>query len=109
MLADLPLTWMPEIEDVRQNRWLSVVLLNEDCSVTPNQLIDALAADNIESRNFWKPMHLQPVFKDAGFVSAEAEPVSDELFARGICLPSDTKMTMEDMERVCAKIRAVLG
>lgn len=109
LLADLPLTWMPEIEGVRQNRWLSVVLLNEDCPVTPNQLIDALAADNIESRNMWKPMHLQPVFKDASFVSAEEEPVSDDLFARGICLPSDTKMTMEDMERVCAKIRAVLG
>ena len=54
-------------------------------------------------------MHLQPVFADAGFVSVEEKPVADDLFERGICLPSDTKMTMEDMERVCAKIREILG
>ena len=91
------------------NNWLSVILLDKTCDVTPNQLIDALAKENIEARNFWKPMHMQPVFKDAGYVSVEEKSVSEELFDRGVCLPSDTKMTEEDMNRVCKIIKDVLG
>ena len=49
-------------------------------------------------------MNLQPVFSDCPFVSVD-EPVCNDLFARGVCLPSDTKMTMDDVDRVCAAIR----
>lgn len=108
-LADLPITFMPEPEGTMCNNWLSVILLDELCDVTPNQLIDVLAEENIEARNFWKPMHMQPVFKDAGYVRVEEKSVSEELFDRGVCLPSDTKMTEEDMDRVCKIIKDVLG
>lgn len=108
-LADLPITFMPEPEGTMCNNWLSVILLDKICDVTPNQLIDVLAKENIEARNFWKPMHMQPVFKDAGYVSVEEKSVSEELFDRGVCLPSDTKMTEEDMDRVCKIIKDVLG
>ena len=60
----------------------------------------ALEKENIESRPVWKPMHMQPVFKDYDFIKVEEEPVSTELFERGVCLPSDTNMTKEDQEVV---------
>lgn len=52
-------------------------------------------------------MHLQPVFAGCPFVSASDAPVSDDLFARGVCLPSDTKMSMDDVDRVCDAIRGM--
>ena len=61
----------------------------------------------MEGRPLWKPMHAQPVFAGAPYVTAGEESVSDDLFARGVCLPSDTKMTMEDVDRVCDVIRKV--
>lgn len=108
-LKGLPLTFMPEPEGALCNNWLSVILLDKECKVTPNQLIDILASENIEARNFWKPMHMQPIFKEAGYVQYEEKPVGEELFERGVCLPSDTKLTNEDMDRICNIIRKVLG
>lgn len=109
-LKGIPVTFMPEPENAKGNHWLSVVLIDSNCGITPNQLIDALAAEDIESRNFWKPMHMQPVFKDAGFVAVDNENVvGEKLFREGICLPSDTKLTEEDIDRVCKVIREVLG
>ena len=58
-------------------------------------------ADNIESRPLWKPMHLQPVFKDAPFYG---DGTSDNLFQKGLCLPSGSNLTEEDFERVSKKI-----
>ena len=75
--------------------------------MTPAQIFNALNAENIESRPLWKPMHAQPVFAGSAYVKAGALSVSDDLFARGVCLPSDTKMTMEDVDRVCNVIRKV--
>ena len=108
-LQGLPITFMPEPEDTKSNHWLSVILLDQKCGVTPNEVIDALAAEDIDSRNFWKPMHMQPVFKNAGYVSVnENVSISKKLFLEGVCLPSDTKMTEEDVDRVCEVIRRVL-
>lgn len=108
-LQGLPITFMPEPEDTKGNHWLSVILLDQKCGVTPNEVIDALAAEDIDSRNFWKPMHMQPVFKNAGYVSVnENVSISKKLFLEGVCLPSDTKMTEEDVDRVCEVIRRVL-
>ena len=61
----------------------------------------------IEGRYLWKPMHLQPVFANCPFVSVSDAPVGDDLFARGVCLPSDTKMSMDDVDRVCDAIRGM--
>ena len=108
-LQGLPITFMPEPEDTKGNHWLSVILLDQNCGVTPNEVIDALAAEDIDSRNFWKPMHMQPVFKNAGYVSVnENVSISKKLFLEGVCLPSDTKMSEEDVDRVCEVIRRVL-
>ena len=106
-LAGLPLKMQPAVPGTASNCWLSVILLDEGCGVTPAQLLDELKEENIEGRHLWKPMHEQPVFADAGFVTAGETAVSPDLFARGVCLPSDTKMTMEDVDRVCDVIRKV--
>ena len=104
-LAGLPLTIQPE--NGLSNRWLSVILLDRDCKVTPTQVLDALNAANIEGRHVWKPMHMQPVFRDAGYVSVEDISVSEDLLNRGVCLPSDSKMTDADVARVCSVIRSL--
>jgi len=62
----------------------------------------ALEKENIESRPFWKPMHMQPVFKDCRIRGGK---VSGDLFERGLCLPSGTQMTEEDFHRVVATIK----
>lgn len=108
-LRGLPITFMPEPEGTVGNNWLSVILLESDCDVTANELIDALADADIESRNLWKPMHMQPVFENTGYVQVEEKSVAEELFIRGVCLPSDTKMTEEDLERICKVIWSALG
>ena len=106
-LAGLPLTFQPEMEGVKSNRWLTSVLLDEDCGVMPAQVLEALSAENIEGRHLWKPMHAQPVFAPNAYVMAGERSVSDDLFRRGVCLPSDTKMTVEEVDRVCEVIRKV--
>ena len=106
-LAGLPLTMQQENTDGVCNRWLSVCLIDEGCPVTPAVVLDALRAENIEGRPVWKPMHAQPVFAGTKYVTAGEKSVSDDLFERGICLPSDSKMTMEDVDRICELIRKV--
>ena len=106
-LKGLPLTMQPELPCAKSNRWLSVALLDEGCGVTPGEMLTKLNEKNIEGRYLWKPMHLQPIFSDCPFVSVSDAPVSDDLFARGVCLPSDTKMSMDDVDRVCDAIRGM--
>ena len=106
-LAGLPLKMQRENPDGVCNRWLSVCLIDEGCPVTPAMVLDALRAENIEGRPVWKPMHAQPVFAGTKYVTAGEISVSDDLFERGICLPSDSKMTMEDVDRICELIRKV--
>lgn len=106
-LADLPATMAREVEGTVPNRWLSVLLIDRGQSVTPADVIETLKQANIDARNMWKPMHMQPVFRNCPFVASEEHPVGEDLFARGVCLPSDTKMDAEDVERVCAVIRSL--
>lgn len=83
------------------NYWLSVMTLKETSQVKPLDIMLALEKENIESRPVWKPMHMQPVFKQYPFFTAtDDQPVSEDYFKRGICLPSDTKMTAEQQQRV---------
>ncbi len=106
-LKGLPLTMQPKLECAEPNRWLSVALLDADCGVTPADMLARLNEANIEGRHLWKPMNLQPIFADCPFVSVSEKPVCDDLFARGVCLPSDTKMSMDDVDRVCEVIRGM--
>ena len=103
---DLPLTMNPYLQDTCPNFWLSCILLDKGCGVTPMELLERLNRANIESRPIWKPMHMQPVFKDRDFVSVENSPVDEDIFARGLCLPSDIKMTEEELQYVIDTVRA---
>jgi dTDP-4-amino-4,6-dideoxygalactose transaminase/lipopolysaccharide/colanic/teichoic acid biosynthesis glycosyltransferase len=86
------------------NFWLTRVLLGGN--LRPADIIGALEMENVEARRVWKPMHLQPVFGDRDFIGSG---VSEEIFNRGVCLPSDTKMSDEDLDRIVAIVRKVCG
>ena len=96
------LEMMPELEVTYSNRWLSTMTLNpEKIAISPYDLIDKLNEANIEARPVWKPLHLQPLFEGCEFYPHTAdEIVSEQLFEKGICLPSDSKMTVEEQQRV---------
>ena len=92
--------FMPINEWNEPNYWLSVMTLKG--KVRPLDIMEALEKENIESRPVWKPMHLQPFFSKYDFVGGS---VSEGLFRNGVCLPSDSKMSDEDLERICRIIR----
>ena len=94
--------FMPINEWNEPNYWLSCITLNG--KVRPLDIIKALEKNNIESRPIWKPMHLQPFFEKYDYIGAD---VSEKLFENGVCLPSDTKMTDEDLERICLIIKGL--
>lgn len=104
-LEGLPLTMNPYTQDAQPNHWLSCVLLDRDCGVEPAQVIRALQDKNIESRHIWKPMHMQPVFADCDYITVGEMSVGEAIFARGLCLPSDIKMTEEEQDFVISVIR----
>ena len=93
---------MPSNEWDDPNYWLSSIQLTG--KVRPIDVIEALEKDNIESRPVWKPMHMQPFFEKYDFVGTD---VAEKLFENGVCLPSDTKMTGEDLERVVSIIKGL--
>ncbi|OWR27589.1 pyridoxal phosphate-dependent aminotransferase [Saccharibacillus sp. O23] len=81
----------------KSNCWLTTALLD----IQPEQIIDLLESYNIESRPVWKPLHLQPVFKEVAYYAHQKnEDVGKNLFEHGICLPSDTNMTDEEQDEV---------
>ena len=104
--ADLPVTMAPVLDGCKPNFWLSVLTIDEGCDVTPDDVLAVLAADNIEARRAWNPMHNQPIFSDADFISCkEGESVGNDIFRRGVCMPSGTGMTEEDLQRVADVFR----
>lgn len=104
--ADLPVTMAPVLDGCKPNFWLSVLTIDEGCDVTPDDVLAVLTADNIEARRAWNPMHNQPIFSDADFISCkEGESVGNDIFRRGVCMPSGTGMTEEDLQRVADVFR----
>jgi dTDP-4-amino-4,6-dideoxygalactose transaminase len=103
--------FMPITEYGQPNHWLTVITLKENSKVRPIDIMTALEAENIESRPIWKPMHLQPVFSGYKFYPHKDNDisVSEDIFNRGVCLPSDTKMTEEDINRVISVINEVFN
>lgn len=92
------------------NNWLSCMTVSRNSSVSPVQIMDALADADIETRPIWKPMHLQPVFEGYDFIQVEdGLSVSEDIFNRGLCLPSDIKNTEEDMQRIIRIVREQFG
>lgn len=107
-LADLPgLEFQPEAPWGRHTRWLTCITVDPEVFGADRDAVRlALEAENIESRPVWKPMHLQPVFQDCPCVGGM---VAEDLFNRGLCLPSGSNLTTEDLERVVRVIRRCAG
>lgn len=95
---------MPVVDLKDCNCWLSSITL-ENSKLSPLDIILALDKENIEARPLWKPMHLQPVFADCDYISNG--DIAENLFEKGLCLPSDTKMTDADLEKVCCIIKGL--
>jgi dTDP-4-amino-4,6-dideoxygalactose transaminase len=105
-LGELPgISFMPEAGYGESNRWLTCLLVDRArFGATREDIRLALERENIESRPLWKPMHLQPVFKDCRIRGGAG---SEELFERGLCLPSGTALRDADLERIAGVVRAV--
>ena len=105
-LPGLALAPAPEAPGSHANRWLSTLLLAPaETTATPETLRQHLETHNIESRPLWKPLHLQPLFADAPMYGGA---VCEDLFARGLCLPSGTALEEADLQRVAQAVRAHL-
>ena len=96
------LEMMPVNKWSKPNFWLSCI--TSSGKVKPLKILEALEKENIESRPIWKPMQMQPFYKECDFFGSG---VSQKIFENGLCLPSDTKMTDDDLNRVCEIIRGV--
>lgn len=105
-LSDLPVSMNPYLEDTTPNFWLSCMLINEECNVTPMEIITKLDEADIEARPIWKPMHMQPVFDGCDCVSVRENNLSEHIFEKGLCLPSDIKMTDEEQQYVIDLIKS---
>ena len=92
--------------DFNSNFWLTTITLDpEVISTTPDELRLALDANNIESRLLWRPMHIQPVYSDSPYYGGT---VAEDLFARGLCLPSGSSLSDADIARVVETILSSL-
>jgi dTDP-4-amino-4,6-dideoxygalactose transaminase len=100
---------MPVCSYGEPNYWLSVMTIRKNSCVKPMDVMVALENENIESRPVWKPMHLQPYFEKYRFYSHcdNCISIAEDIFNRGVCLPSDTNMTDEDINRVVKLVRKV--
>jgi dTDP-4-amino-4,6-dideoxygalactose transaminase len=94
--------FMPSNDWNEPNYWLSSMTLSG--KVRPIDIMEVLEKENIESRPIWKPMHKQPFFEMYDFIGTD---VSEKLFMNGVCLPSDTKMSDKDLERVVEIIKGL--
>ena len=118
-LSDLPVKMNPwDKEKSKPNFWLSCIIIDKDYMAPmersdkdvvykrepgkscPAEILEALAAFNIEGRPIWKPMHMQPIYKDHEFITASSVDAGADIFQRGLCLPSDNKMTEEQLNVV---------
>lgn len=106
------------------NFWLSCLVIDKEamCKQTrtdteasytseqgrscPTEILEALAAINAEGRPIWKPMHLQPIYEKNVFVKVDENGVDEDIFNRGLCLPSDNKMTPEQQDRIIDVIKS---
>ena len=122
---DLPVKMNPYIEGIMEpNFWLSCMIIDEDamCSQTrnecaaefvsekgkscPTEILETLAKYNVEGRPIWKPMHMQPIYKNNRFVKVDKKDVGADIFERGLCLPSDNKMTHEEQDVVIEIVKS---
>ena len=123
--ADLPLAMNPLLDGCEPNYWLSCILIDKDSmcpqkrtdnkaeysteagKTCPTEIYETLAALNIESRPIWKPMHMQPIYRDYPVVSVDDSiSVCEDIFDRGLCLPSDNKMDADTQDKIISVVRS---
>lgn len=124
-LKDIPVMMNPSVADSCPSYWLSCIIIDDGAMGTqvrtdqtvdyvketgkscPTEIIETLARFNAEARPIWKPMHLQPIYRNKLFITTENEMgVSTDIFNRGLCLPSDINMTAEQQEKIIDVIKA---
>jgi len=106
-LADIEnINWMPEPDWSYSTHWLTACTIKPKSKLKNSDLIKAFMAEMIEVRPVWKPMHLQPVYKDAMYFQQEGKSVSDDLFQYGICLPSGSNLSDLQVNRVIDVIKS---
>ena len=122
---DLPITMNPYDPDtMKPNFWLSCMLIHEDAmckqvrgdtettyvtepgKTCPDEILSTLAKYNAQGRPFWKPMHMQPIYKNNPFVTRDGKDVGADIFQRGFCLPSDNKLTTQQQDKIIAIVRS---
>ena len=121
----LPVSMNPYIEkEMEPNFWLSCLLVDKDAmckqartateasfekepgKTCPTEISEKLAAYNAEGRPIWKPMHMQPIYKDCDFIFVGDTPANEDIFERGLCLPSDITMTIEEQDTVIEIVKS---
>ena len=104
-LDDSIFSFQPEMNGAKSNRWLTTVHIDSNKkNVSAERIREALEKENIETRPLWKPMHLQPVFKDA---PSYLNGVSESLFENGLCLPSGSNLSEDDLTRIVEAVRSL--
>ena len=103
--------WMPEATYGKSTRWLSAFVIKPKATrVTAEHLVRHLDDDGIEARRVWKPLHLQPLYQGTTCVNHdERGKVAEEIFERGVCLPSGSNMTLEQQQRIVRCLQSVLS
>ncbi|MCX7760512.1 MAG: aminotransferase class I/II-fold pyridoxal phosphate-dependent enzyme [Hydrogenothermaceae bacterium] len=103
LLADIDgLEFMPELQDAKGNRWLTTVIFKNQ---NPFKITQKMQVKNIEVRPLWKPMHMQPVFRNT---IRYTNGTSEDLFSRGLCLPSGTDLEYEDVKFIAKELKECL-
>jgi dTDP-4-amino-4,6-dideoxygalactose transaminase len=108
-LGQIPgISFLKELEGSISNRWLTIILLDPKLTggIGREDLRLALADENIESRPLWKPMHMQPLFESAPYFG---KGIAMKLFKHGLCLPSGSNLTNEELDRVIGVIKNVIN
>ncbi|MCM3598331.1 aminotransferase class I/II-fold pyridoxal phosphate-dependent enzyme [Metabacillus idriensis] len=101
--------FMPELKQCRHNRWLTTAILDFE-KISPLEVVKVLEEKNIEARLVWKPLHLQPIFKDCKYYPhSDQVSVADYLFEKGICFPSGTNMNNSEIDYVIKEVTNLLA
>lgn len=101
------LEFMPEPTNCENNYWLSAIRLKETAPTSVSAIIKKYAEHNIDARHIWKPLHTQPLYKNCDFFSVHPNPISEDLFERGICLPSGTQLTEKQIIKICQILKEI--
>lgn len=108
LLRDMPgITLPPEKEGVKNVYWMYSILVGREFGVSRDELMDELHKKGVETRPFFIPMHLQPVFRNMGLFHEEKYPVAEELSVRGLNLPSSSGLKETEIRYVCDAIREI--